>query len=108
MLLIQRLGCLRRFKLSIPFQFTDFQKKADVHSQQRFFYMGHKGEYTIDQAHRGYTECTDAKGFLSLNPLYMKYTKDSAGNFLHNCIFLNKLFFFFGKDDFLVKMDMDM
>lgn len=23
--------------------------KADVHSQQRFFYMGHKGEVTVDQ-----------------------------------------------------------
>jgi D-galacturonate reductase len=23
--------------------------KADVHSQQRFFYMGHKGEINIDQ-----------------------------------------------------------
>ncbi len=28
--------------------------KADVHSQQRFFYMGHGGEVTVDQAHRGY------------------------------------------------------
>jgi hypothetical protein len=25
--------------------------KADVHSQQRFFYMGHKGEVTVDQVH---------------------------------------------------------
>lgn len=55
--------------------------KADVHSQQRFFYMGHKGEFSVDQAHRGYTECTDAKGFASLNPLYMKYTKDAKGRF---------------------------
>jgi len=55
--------------------------KADVHSQQRFFYMGHKGEFTVDQAHRGYTECTDSKGFASLNPLYMKYTKDTKGRF---------------------------
>ena len=23
--------------------------KADVHSQQRFFYMGHKGEINVDQ-----------------------------------------------------------
>ena len=29
--------------------------KADVHSQQRFFYMGTTGEVTVDQAHRGYT-----------------------------------------------------
>ncbi len=47
---------------------------ADVHSQQRFFYMGHKGEINIDQAHRGYSISTDAKGFKSANPLFMKYT----------------------------------
>jgi D-galacturonate reductase len=33
--------------------------KADVHSQQRFFYMGHKGEISVDQAHRGYTTAVD-------------------------------------------------
>jgi len=55
--------------------------KADVHSQQRFFYMGHKGEINIDQAHRGYTVTTDDTGFASLNPLYMKYTTDSYGRF---------------------------
>jgi D-galacturonate reductase len=27
--------------------------KSDVHSQQRFYYLGHKGEVQIDQAHRG-------------------------------------------------------
>jgi D-galacturonate reductase len=27
--------------------------KADVHSQQRFFYMGQSGEVNVDQAHRG-------------------------------------------------------
>ncbi|MEA3512142.1 MAG: Gfo/Idh/MocA family oxidoreductase, partial [Campylobacterota bacterium] len=47
---------------------------ADVHSQQRFFYMGHKGEINIDQAHRGYTLSTDNNGFKSSNPLFMKYT----------------------------------
>ncbi len=47
---------------------------ADVHSQQRFFYMGHKGEINIDQAHRGYSIATDTKGFKSANPLFMKYT----------------------------------
>ena len=26
--------------------------KGDVHSQQRWFYMGHGGEVTVDQAHR--------------------------------------------------------
>ena len=31
--------------------------KSDVHSQQRFFYMGQSGEVNVDQAHRG---CTSA------------------------------------------------
>lgn len=48
--------------------------KSDVHSQQRFFYMGQKGEVTIDQAHRGYTMAEDGTGFKSVNPLFMKYT----------------------------------
>lgn len=48
--------------------------KADVHSQQRFFYMGHKGEIKVDQAHRGYTVSKDGDGFKSVNPLFMKYT----------------------------------
>jgi D-galacturonate reductase len=48
--------------------------KSDVHSQQRFFYMGSGGEITVDQAHRGCTVATDAKGFASVNPLFMKYT----------------------------------
>jgi D-galacturonate reductase len=55
--------------------------KSDVHSQQRFFYMGHKGEVTIDQAHRGYTIANDDAGFASVNPLFMKYTPDALGNF---------------------------
>jgi len=55
--------------------------KADVHSQQRFFYMGHKGEINIDQAHRGYQLTTDDNGFASINPLYMKYTADQQGRF---------------------------
>lgn len=48
--------------------------KSDVHSQQRFFYMGSKGEINVDQAHRGYTVATDSGGFASSNPLFMKYT----------------------------------
>jgi D-galacturonate reductase len=48
--------------------------KSDVHSQQRFFYMGTKGEVTVDQAHRGCTVATDVGGFASVNPLFMKYT----------------------------------
>jgi len=55
--------------------------KSDVHTQQRFFYMGHKGEINIDQAHRGYTVTTDENGYSSANPLYMKYTKDTKGRF---------------------------
>lgn len=52
--------------------------KSDVHSQQRFFYMGHSGEIRIDQAHRGYTVATDESGFASCNPLFMKYTKSAS------------------------------
>lgn len=48
--------------------------KSDVHSQQRFFYMGSSGEINVDQAHRGCTVATDEKGFASVNPLFMKYT----------------------------------
>jgi D-galacturonate reductase len=55
---------------------------ADVHSQQRFHYMGHRGEISIDQAHRGYSVATDANGFLSANPLFMKYAPDSQGYFV--------------------------
>ncbi len=55
--------------------------KSDVHSQQRFFYMGAKGEVTVDQAHRGYTVATDADGYKSANPLFMKYEPDAGGKF---------------------------
>mmetsp|Transcript_2174 Transcript_2174/g.7606 ORF Transcript_2174/g.7606 Transcript_2174/m.7606 type:complete len:233 (-) Transcript_2174:49-747(-) len=48
--------------------------KADVHSQQRFFYMGHRGEISVDQAHRGYNMAADGDGYRSVNPLFMKYT----------------------------------
>ena len=47
---------------------------ADVHSQQRFHCMAHRGEVTVDQAHRGYSVATDAAGFASANPLFFKYT----------------------------------
>jgi len=43
--------------------------------------MGHKGEIMADQAHRGYTVATDADGYASVNPLYMKYTPDEEGYF---------------------------
>jgi D-galacturonate reductase len=55
--------------------------RSDVHSQQRFFYLGEKGEVQIDQAHRGYTLATDSTGFSSPNPLFMKYTPDAEGHF---------------------------
>eukprot|EP00820_Chromera_velia_P004608 Cvel_17604.t1-p1 / transcript=Cvel_17604.t1 / gene=Cvel_17604 / organism=Chromera_velia_CCMP2878 / gene_product=hypothetical protein / transcript_product=hypothetical protein / location=Cvel_scaffold1415:45301-46596(+) / protein_length=338 / sequence_SO=supercontig / SO=protein_coding / is_pseudo=false len=47
---------------------------AEVHSQQRFMCVAHKGEVRADQAHRGYEVTTDGK-YSSVNPLYMKYTK---------------------------------
>eukprot|EP00667_Euglena_gracilis_P018458 EG_transcript_19603 len=52
--------------------------KADVHSQQRFFYMGTTGEVTVDQAHRGYTASQDGDQFRSVNPLFMKYTPSNG------------------------------
>ena len=55
--------------------------KADVHSQQRFHYMGHEGEVTVDQAHRGFSTATDADGYASPNPLFMKYAPDAQGRF---------------------------
>eukprot|EP01038_Epipyxis_sp_PR26KG_P007648 gene7648-10409_t len=54
--------------------------KSDVHSQQRFFYMGENGEINVDQAHRGYNMADDNNGFKSVNPLFMKYTP-SDGKF---------------------------
>lgn len=51
---------------------------SDVHSQQRFFAMTQAGEVTVDQAHRGYTVATDAKGYASSNPLFMKYAPDEG------------------------------
>ncbi|TPX33244.1 hypothetical protein SmJEL517_g03848 [Synchytrium microbalum] len=55
--------------------------KAEVHSQQRFFYMGHTGEIRVDQAHRGYETATDDNGFASVNPLFMRYTPDASGRY---------------------------
>jgi len=46
--------------------------KSDVHSQQRWFYMGQQGEVTVDQAHRGYTVAKDGEAFASQNPLFWK------------------------------------
>lgn len=55
--------------------------KAEVHSQQRFFYMGHSGEVRIDQAHRGYESAVDGIGYASNNPLFLRYTPDSHGRY---------------------------
>lgn len=55
--------------------------KSDVHSQQRFSYVGQLGEVSVDQAHRGYTIATDENGYHSPNPLFMKYTPDAQGYF---------------------------
>jgi D-galacturonate reductase len=55
--------------------------RSDVHSQQRFFYMGYAGEINVDQAHRGYSVATDGDGFQSVNPLFMKYAPDARGRF---------------------------
>jgi len=57
--------------------YQNSQSQAEVHSQQRFFYMGHKGEIRVDQAHRGYETATDENGYSSVNPLFMKYTPDA-------------------------------
>jgi D-galacturonate reductase len=62
--------------------------KSDVHSQQRFFYMGSGGEITVDQAHRGCSLATDTtSGLQSINPLFMKYTPSGTnGEFAgQNC-----------------------
>ena len=54
---------------------------SDVHSQQRFHALAQRGEVTVDQAHRGFSTATDAGGFASPNPLFMKYTP-SEGRFV--------------------------
>jgi len=76
--------------------------KSDVHSQQRFFFMGTNGEINVDQAHRGCTYAEDGKPFASVNPLFMKYTPTngkfsgqasygvkSFENFMDACIKIN-------------------
>ena len=55
--------------------------KSDVHSQQRFHYLGHGGEITVDQAHRNYFVCTHDGGLASVNPLYMAYEPGPDGHF---------------------------
>jgi len=55
--------------------------KTDVHTQQKFYYLGQKGEVSVDQAHRGYTASSDEAGYANVNPFYMKYSPDHAGRF---------------------------
>ncbi|EDQ88734.1 uncharacterized protein MONBRDRAFT_32677 [Monosiga brevicollis MX1] len=55
--------------------------KGEVHSQQRFHYMGHEGDIAVDQAHRGYLVTTDKEGYKSINPLYMAYVPGPDGHF---------------------------
>ncbi|KAJ3126157.1 hypothetical protein HK100_010416 [Physocladia obscura] len=55
--------------------------KAEVHSQQRFFYMGHEGEIRVDQAHRGYEAADDDRGFYQNNPLFLRYQPDPLGRY---------------------------
>lgn len=35
----------------------------------------------VDQAHRGYTVCTDEAGFANVNPMYMSYMPGPEGHF---------------------------
>ena len=55
---------LTQLSFRFPFVFDDARNS----------YMGTNGEINVDQAHRGCTVSTDANGFASVNPLFMKYT----------------------------------
>lgn len=56
-------------------------EKSDVHSQQRCFFLGSKGEINIDQAHRGYAMAShNSNGLRSLNPLFMRYIQAATSN----------------------------
>ena len=43
--------------------------------------MAHEGEATVDQCHRGFSTATEAAGYASPNPLFMRYTPDEGGRF---------------------------
>ncbi|KAI9319826.1 D-galacturonic acid reductase, partial [Dichotomocladium elegans] len=55
--------------------------KSEVHSQQRFHYLGADGELNVDQAHRGYTVTSDHTGHGHVNPFFMNYAPDDEGHF---------------------------
>jgi len=66
--------------------------RSCVHSQQRFHFLGTRGEIAIDQARRGYEAAVDAAadpsaapgpaGLQSLNPLFMRLTPSACGRFV--------------------------
>ncbi|KAG6872875.1 hypothetical protein C0995_005733 [Termitomyces sp. Mi166 len=55
--------------------------KAGVHSAQHWYYMGEKGDISVDQAHRGYDVTVDDTGKTWYNPFYMKYSPSESGHF---------------------------
>ncbi|KAF8078449.1 hypothetical protein FPV67DRAFT_1465314 [Lyophyllum atratum] len=55
--------------------------KAGVHSAQHWYYMGEKGDISVDQAHRGYDVTVDDTGKSWYNPFYMKYSPSESGHF---------------------------
>ncbi|RKP03185.1 hypothetical protein CXG81DRAFT_29349 [Caulochytrium protostelioides] len=55
---------------------------GEVHSQQRFHYMGAGGEVHVDQAHRGFTMTDAALGFRHVNPLYLRTTPNEHGEYV--------------------------
>ncbi|KAH6917220.1 D-galacturonic acid reductase [Coprinopsis sp. MPI-PUGE-AT-0042] len=55
--------------------------KAGVHTAQHWYYMGEKGDITVDQAHRGYDSTFDETGKAWINPFYMKYSPSASGHF---------------------------
>lgn len=55
--------------------------KSGVHSSQHWYYMGEKGDISVDQAHRGYDVTVDDTGKSWSNPFYMKYAPSESGHF---------------------------
>ncbi|KAJ7169580.1 hypothetical protein C8R46DRAFT_1349611 [Mycena filopes] len=52
---------------------------AGVHSAQHWYYMGEKGDITVDQAHRGYDVTVDDTGKQWYNPFYTRQSE--SGHF---------------------------
>ncbi len=53
--------------------------KAECHLQQRFHYLGSRGEICIDQAHRGYASYSSFFYLLVTSNLRYEMTTDSGG-----------------------------